>query len=75
VGEGGLFDREERPHLIAAGTDDTNSSSDDKEKQVTGTGKSQTSSGHKNRADDQHAPPSDTVRSRCQIKRDNYITD
>ena len=75
MGEGGLFDREKRSHFIAARTDDANGTGDDEEKKVAGTRKSQARGGHEDRSDDQHPPPSDTIRSRCQVKRDNDITD
>ncbi len=75
VGEGDLFDREKRSDFIAARTDEANGAGNDEEEKVAGTRKSQVRGGHENRPDDQHAPPSDTVRSCCQIKRDNDITD
>src|SRR6266851_3584832 len=43
--------------------------------QLVGTCESQTSGGHENRSDDQHAPPPDTVCSSCEVKRDDDITD
>jgi len=35
---------------------------------------SQARGGHENRADDQHAPAADTIRSCCEVKRNDDIT-
>jgi hypothetical protein len=69
-----LFDREKRPNFVAAWTDDADRAGDNKEEQVARTCESQARGGHKNRSDDRHAPPPDTIRSCGEVKRDDNIT-
>jgi hypothetical protein len=73
VGERSLFDREKRPNFIAAWTDDADGTSDNKKEQIAGARESQARGCHENRTDDQHAPPSNAIRSGCQVQRDDHV--
>jgi hypothetical protein len=64
VGQGGLFDRKERPDFMPARADYADGSRDNEEEKILRRGERDTRSHHKNRPHDQHAPPPDTVGSR-----------
>jgi hypothetical protein len=58
---------------MATRTDDTYSAGDNEEDRIAGGRESQTCCGHENRADDQHAPPPNAIRSGGQVERDDDI--
>ena len=73
MGQGGLFDRKERPNFMPARADYADGSRDDEEEKILRRGERDTGSRHENRSHDQHAPPTDAVGSRREQKGNRHI--
>src|SRR6202011_818065 len=64
-----LFNRQEWPDLIAARADYANRARDDEKEKIVRERERQTGCRHQDRADNQHSPATDAVRSSRQEKR------
>jgi hypothetical protein len=65
--KGCLFNRKKRSHFISAGTDYTDGAGDYEKNEIARAREGYAGGSHKHRADDQHAPPPDAIRSRREI--------
>jgi hypothetical protein len=73
VRQRGLLDRQKRPDLLTARTDDAYGPRKHEEPETPCGCEDQPRSGHKHRADHQHAAPSDPIGARREDKRDDGI--
>ena len=73
--KGRLFNRQKRPHFIAAWANNANRAGENQKQEIVREGESQTGGGHQNGADDEHAPPPDPVGASSEIKGDDSISE
>ena len=73
--EGGLLNRQKRPHFIATWAYDTNRAGENQKQEIVSERESQTGSSHQNGADDEHAAAPDSVGAGSEIKGDDSIPD